>query len=786
MDMDSTPSQTKMDVALSQPSQDDAMAISVSALHAAFHPEAYGQGDSMTASTSRTQTVSVVTRFRSTGLTAGSSQTMTGEESIMGSVNKRIERLTNFETNFAPVLQRTKTATLGYEKRFGPGNSNGSIDKSTFAGVGNFGNFSGAGLNRLFGVTPSTPRSPWSFSFRMAVTGPMTIFVLGVCLGLFLPVVLLSFNATDDMLDSYLLVVGEHRQLVDELLQASLLTEALVQRLSSSVSYVENLARVARQQSEDYKSTVEVFGIVFFIVLVPVTMSFGFISSWLISRGWRVLLHVLNGIDEDSYTMRRLARGQRSRIWDIATLQDCCLSLSRAMQVFVRFVPETTVRNILKGQKQAMTLHVKRRVVTIMFSDIKDFTNISEALNQNDLIFLLTRYFSVMTRIISSFDGVVAEILGDGLLCFWNTPDDCDEHAAKACAAALAMQQALTFLSGEFAKLELPTLAIRIGIHTGRVLTGNIGSELRMKFGCIGDPVNLAARLEGLCKFYKVSVLCSGETFRELPRSGFTCRRLDRVQVKGKNDPTDIYEVIDSEILEPELDDEENDEDNDEVIDYCHDAAAMRSVRTGMRRSMALMKELGTSSADTPGSLKSPVRGNRCTLQVAVAMGAIDDSNKAMTHANACQGMWQPLRDKIESMKNGALALASTASQSLPSVKCQRSEFEAPGRAENSAPAPVTVGGRVSITIDDEMKTAAEQRRNQIRLYENALEAYQEAQFSTAREFLDELLVETPDDGPALRLRNRCNEYIDENGRFIGMSLDDLAKWTGVYNMTEK
>jgi len=137
---------------------------------------------------------------------------------------------------------------------------------------------------------------------------------------------------------------------------------------------------------------------------------------------------------------------------------------------------------------------------------------------------------------------------GDGLLAFWNTPDDVPDHAAKACATALAMQDALVELNDEFLARDFPRVSIRVGLHTGSVLSGNIGSSKKMKFGCLGDPVNLASRLEGLCKVFGVRVICSGATHAALQPDGeppqFLARKLALVQVKGKRDPTWVYEVM--------------------------------------------------------------------------------------------------------------------------------------------------------------------------------------------------------------------------------------------------
>ncbi|CAE8623095.1 unnamed protein product [Polarella glacialis] len=266
-------------------------------------------------------------------------------------------------------------------------------------------------------------------------------------------------------------------------------------------------------------------------------------------RRLRLLMRRLGQLDfaHDSAEYRQLAKGRRGRVREVNELQDGFCRLSRSIEVFARFVPDSVVRSLVSGDPRATRLNVCGRNVSIMFSDIRDFTSISEELSQDDLMFVLTLYLSVMTRVVESYEGIVGEILGDGILAFWNTPDDVEDHAAKACEAALAQQRALVPLNAELKNLGLPQLSIRIGVHTGDVLTGNIGSETKMKFGCMGDPVNLASRLEGLCKIYEVGVICSGVTRALLP-SGFVCRKLDTVQVKGKREPTTIFEVIGHDI----------------------------------------------------------------------------------------------------------------------------------------------------------------------------------------------------------------------------------------------
>lgn len=253
----------------------------------------------------------------------------------------------------------------------------------------------------------------------------------------------------------------------------------------------------------------------------------------------------------DSPEFEELTHSKRGGVKEIAALQGSFHRLSRGIEVFARFVPETVVRNIVRGDAYAGELHVEPRTVTIMFSDVRDFTSIAESLSQHDLLALLTKYFSCMTHIIERYEGVVSEILGDGLLAFWNTPDDVENHAAKGVAASLAQQRALGSLNEELESMGLPAVAIRIGLHSGAVLSGNFGSEVKMKFGCMGDPVDLAADLESMCKQYGVGVLISQATLDAMSViSGFVSRRIDLIQWKGKN--TAIYEVMscDGSIME--------------------------------------------------------------------------------------------------------------------------------------------------------------------------------------------------------------------------------------------
>lgn len=267
--------------------------------------------------------------------------------------------------------------------------------------------------------------------------------------------------------------------------------------------------------------------------------------------------------DDSREFFEKLEQGQGGFVQEVKELQDGFAHLSHSIKVLERFIPSAVVNNLRsktqrEEREQASRINPKRRVVTIMFSDIKDFTTISEKLiredRYEDLMFLTTWYLTEMIEVVEQEDGTVGEVLGDGLLAFWNTPNLDEDHAKKACIASIRQQQKVEELNAVLEQKNLPKLAIRIGLHTGEVFQGNLGVEFkrkdgtvwrRMKFGCMGDPVNLASRLEGLCKVYGVGVICSEATVQALP-AGHGCffRKLSVAQVKGKNEPTSLYELL--------------------------------------------------------------------------------------------------------------------------------------------------------------------------------------------------------------------------------------------------
>jgi len=164
-------------------------------------------------------------------------------------------------------------------------------------------------------------------------------------------------------------------------------------------------------------------------------------------------------------------------------------------------------------------------------------------LDPETVVALLNDYLSSMTEIILEEAGTVDKFEGDAIMAFWGAPLDQEDQALRACRAALRQRAALSILNQRFAGLNLPPLAMRVGLHTGEAIVGNLGSARRFDYTAIGDTVNLASRLEGLNKFYGTTIMASEATVAECGKAvGF--RELDLVAVKGRETPVRVFEVL--------------------------------------------------------------------------------------------------------------------------------------------------------------------------------------------------------------------------------------------------
>ena len=184
------------------------------------------------------------------------------------------------------------------------------------------------------------------------------------------------------------------------------------------------------------------------------------------------------------------------------------------------------------------------RRLTMLFSDLRGFTSLSEKYKDTpqELTAILNRYMTRMLNIVTENEGTVDKLIGDAVMAFWNAPLDVEQQEQKAVKTAMQMERELKLLNNELKREKLPELAIGIGINTGDVVVGNMGSDTRFDYTVIGDAVNLAARLEGQSKTYGVLVVFGQETRDAFPTSEMNkCVPIDKIKVKGKKEPIDIY-----------------------------------------------------------------------------------------------------------------------------------------------------------------------------------------------------------------------------------------------------
>lgn len=229
-----------------------------------------------------------------------------------------------------------------------------------------------------------------------------------------------------------------------------------------------------------------------------------------------------------------------SAVSEIKSLSRSMEQMRTGLESFGRYLPRELLPELLK-KDQIATIGGDRRTMTVLFSDIANFTTISEKLGYR-LAEHLATYFESMSERIYRNNGVIDKYIGDAIMAFWGAPIPNENHATDACAAAVSCRDALAEQSLS-AQSDDVVFSARFGISTGRMLVGNFGSNNRLSYTVIGDPVNLAARLEGLNKEFGTSILI-GPTTYQFARYEIIVRRLDQVIVKGKTEAVDVYELL--------------------------------------------------------------------------------------------------------------------------------------------------------------------------------------------------------------------------------------------------
>jgi adenylate cyclase len=192
---------------------------------------------------------------------------------------------------------------------------------------------------------------------------------------------------------------------------------------------------------------------------------------------------------------------------------------------------------------EKLKLGGEKKDLTVLFSDIRGFTSISEHMTPERLVKFLNEYLTKMTDMVFKYDGLLDKYMGDAIMAIWGAPLDQSDHPLRACYTALEMVEELHLLQHKWATEGMPRLNIGIGINAGPMVVGNMGSERRFDYTVMGDSVNLGSRLEGLNKLYGTNIIISEMTYERV-REEILGRELDLVRVKGKDQPVKIYELL--------------------------------------------------------------------------------------------------------------------------------------------------------------------------------------------------------------------------------------------------
>jgi len=233
---------------------------------------------------------------------------------------------------------------------------------------------------------------------------------------------------------------------------------------------------------------------------------------------------------------------QRSNIREIAKLESAASLLRTSLKSFSSFVPLDVVRQLIKSGIP-LTLGVEPRFLTVFFSDLENFSSHAESLAPNDLLAQISTYFEEVSGAIMEEGGTVDKFIGDGVMAFWNAPVQRPDHVLRACAGALRAARRMERVNDSWEAEGRPSIRIRIGLNCANVLVGNVGSSARLSYTCLGDGVNVAARLEGINKQFGTTI-CISDSIYDQVKTEILVRPLKRVQVKGRKTEFMIYELL--------------------------------------------------------------------------------------------------------------------------------------------------------------------------------------------------------------------------------------------------
>jgi len=231
-----------------------------------------------------------------------------------------------------------------------------------------------------------------------------------------------------------------------------------------------------------------------------------------------------------------------SNIREIKELQTAVALFETSLRSFSSFVPLDVVRELIKTGTP-LTLGVEQRIMTVMFTDLQDFSTLAEQMAPNDLLSQLSVYFEAVSQAIAEEHGTVDKFIGDGIMAFWGAPAHRPDHTLRACCGAMRAMRRMQQTNDAWSAEGRPLLHLRIGLHCADVLVGNVGSSERLSYTVMGDGVNVAARLEGINKTFGTTI-CISDSIFEVAGPDIVARPIRKVQVKGREHAFMIYELL--------------------------------------------------------------------------------------------------------------------------------------------------------------------------------------------------------------------------------------------------
>lgn len=347
-----------------------------------------------------------------------------------------------------------------------------------------------------------------------------------------------------------------HRKLPD----FNKLQSAVDREISTLRRFVEKIAEDAVQRADENEKSLLIFNASLTAVSAVLGLGFAAIVTFVLVRNVRNLVRAADQVGEGNLDTEVpvLTRDEVGRL--SAAFNDMVGDLrlkERIKDTFGKYMDPRIVTRLIDNPELTQ-LGGERQEMTVMFIDLQGYTTISEKLQPADLVRMLNMFLGHMTEAVSNNKGVINDFLGDAVMAYWGPPfTSTDEHASLACKAALdAFENFDKYKQEVAAELGTEThgldIAMRIGISTGEVISGNIGSAASRKFSVIGDPVNLGARLEGVNKTYGTRAMIAERT-RAIIDPAIEVREVDLIRVKGKFEPTRIYELVPAGVKRPDL-----------------------------------------------------------------------------------------------------------------------------------------------------------------------------------------------------------------------------------------